>query len=590
MWIATSLFILGLTPALLSPPKLQGLSTHIQTETYPSSVNQASQNILGSQDISQCRVVDTNGDSIVNLIDYLGLAQNFFSSNQLYDFNNSGSVDLADYLLFANYFLQTCSEDPDTTPSPSPEADLEVVSGPTPTEKIRVIEEISLPANEIMKGDYASPVVTHNGEIYMTYVDPNFITKIAKKDRNGNITTSIVDTENNGKTDSDLYHVISSIALDKNGFIHVTGNMHGTPYYFRNRNRDDFPYKDYTWQYFVSKRPYDIREFEFVGDEDQVPDDLAKECWYRWPVEEVSARVPTACNVTYPFFATDRNGELYLGYRERVQFNQSSHRGNMGSDVSKYNAATKTWQQLGGKDYPKDYFNRDHMQMSTLFWTPKRTEDSIHYQPFKPRIIFDRNNRMHVLTGMQRYSNTTSGGELNAITDVVYAYSDDGGQTFKKASGNRYNQLPITDISGDIVYSEPDNIPGRMHNYTALAVSPEGQPYVTLTNTVSWQVLWRTFENNRWQVPTNDSTPPSGYPGHFVIDDRGILSMFQGNTINRSYDYGQTWQSYSIDLGDSSATVLLDIRHTQVTGDLRFLLMESQGDNWLAKVKTVSFD
>lgn len=428
------------------------------------------------------------------------------------------------------------------------------VVGPTPTESFTITKEMEFTVDEVMKGDYATPVVTgSDGSIYTTYIQKvgsQLHTMIAKKTPDGAVTSTTIYEY----TDNDIYHVVASIGIDKDGYIHLAGNMHSSPYRYRDGN---VPLWQYPWQYWVSDNPYDISTFEFIGDQGPRGTD-EQFCWSEYPITETPSRVPTACFVTYPFFSTDRNGELYLSYRERVKFDEGDSPGNMAADVSKYNVETKTWEQLGGNN-----LSGYGEQFSTLFWSDKRP-DARTYQPMKPRVIFDKYNRMHVATGMQTFGNSTDGTRTSSINEVLYACSDDGGQTWKNAKGEVFTELPMDENNSDIIRSDST---GQTHNFAGLAVHPTGQVFSTLPYRENgWQMYWSTFKNGTW---ADAGEYVGAYPGHIIVDDYGVLTTFSSGKINRSYDGGQTWKTYDAPVGDSAST-LLDIRYTQETGNLRF--------------------
>ncbi len=535
---------------------------------------------------------DYDNDSAVDVSDLSLFAQNYLASNincTLDLIGNNCRLDAADLAEFARlYKSDSLVINPDwevpvassssSSPSSSSTASSsssggtiaqaacgvvvacpECVSEPTPTESINVVKEMEFPADDIIQGDYAAPVVTDtDGTIYAIYIEKvgsNYHTKIAKKTPNGTITTNtILD-----RTEKNLYHSIGSVALDKYGYIHYIGNIHYAPFLLQDQT--GYEYKDYPWQYWISKRPRDITEFEFVGDEGP-RGTVEKSCWANFPIPETTgSRTPVSCFVSYPFFAKDRNGELYLSHRERVRFDAGDNPQNMGADVNKYVASPNgkgTWVELGGRDYA--------YEMSTLFWSAK-TPDSRMYQPMKPRVIFDKHNRMHVSTGVQAFGKDGDGGNNNSITHVLYACSDDGGQTWKNSKGQTYNQLPMTDKTGEVALTDPLT-PKRAHNYTGLGIYPTGQPFATLAiDSTDWEVIWRTYNGNNW---TNAGSYPGRYPGHIVIDDRGIITVFEGAALHRSYDKGATWRRYTIP-ATASATLLIDVRYTQETGNVRYL-------------------
>ncbi len=94
-------------------------------------------------------------------------------------------------------------------------------------------------------------------------------------------------------------HNYVTLAADRNGFLHVSGNMHGVPLI-----------------YFRSAKPWEIDEFE------QLP---------------MTGRYEE--RVTYPVFFKDHNGDLYFQYRN----------GGSGDGITywnRYDVATKKWESL----------------------------------------------------------------------------------------------------------------------------------------------------------------------------------------------------------------------------------------------------
>ena len=102
----------------------------------------------------------------------------------------------------------------------------------------------------------------------------------------------------------------------------------------------------------------------------------------------------------------------------------------MAAAIARYDADARTWVMLGGTDYAH--------AAKTFFWNNSGA-DGTAYQPYRQRIFFDRDNRMHI-TWVVDDGNGSSGYH----THVLYALSDDGGDTFKRADGSSYETLPIT--------------------------------------------------------------------------------------------------------------------------------------------------
>jgi len=127
------------------------------------------------------------------------------------------------------------------------------VSAETPVETMLITKEMEFPAHQVNLGDFQSPLVTLNGRIYLVWVDDQLRTRIAKKAPDGTITTNVIFDE----TDPDPYHNEASVGIDRDGYIHVVGNMHNSPY---GRPHNDNPYYKHPWQYKVSNRPEDTRQ------------------------------------------------------------------------------------------------------------------------------------------------------------------------------------------------------------------------------------------------------------------------------------------------------------------------------------------
>ena len=99
------------------------------------------------------------------------------------------------------------------------------VCADTPAETVQVTKEMEFPAHEVNLGDFQSPLVTYNGSIYFVWVDDQLRTCIARKSPHGTVTTNVIFD----KTDPDPFHNEASVGVDRDGYIHVVGNMHNSP-------------------------------------------------------------------------------------------------------------------------------------------------------------------------------------------------------------------------------------------------------------------------------------------------------------------------------------------------------------------------
>ena len=195
----------------------------------------------------------------------------------------------------------------------------------------------------------------------------------------------------------DKNHVRPSVAIDNDGFIHVTGNMHN----------------DY-WCYYISDSAYSITGgFTRIDSTSNIP----------------------GRGITYPEFYKDKVGELYITFRHKV--NDEEPRREAGG-VMRHNRGNETFTMLGGTTHGYD---------KTLVYSDSVGCDE-HYQKPSIRLHFDYQNRMHlVATLINESTRSISGGSVQCdreSTHVLHAYSDNRGKDFYNAGGTKILTLPIT--------------------------------------------------------------------------------------------------------------------------------------------------
>lgn len=398
-----------------------------------------------------------------------------------------------------------------------------------------VTKEMEFGTKSHQKGSYMSPVITYKGSIYLVYIDGSNRMMVAKKSPDGSISQSVAFST----TINDIYHTAGSIGIDKNGYIHVVGNMH-----------------NHSWQYVVSDSPEDISSFTFYGDDPN--------------------RAPPAGRVSYASFARDRNGELYLAFRFRFEEDWSVYPGVYGGAVARYSSSAKEWTMLGGNE------GTPH-GAKTLFWTDVRGGIDHYYQSFKMRLCFDRTNRMHVATVFANDPNDKYSS--NHGTHVVYAYSDDRGDTFSRANGDKITSYPITLDNGDIAVEPPWPSNGLVDPNVTMAVLPNGIPmFVVMPQKASvWDshiVQWT--DNSGWQTPVQFNSARSW---SMVADDFGIVTLSTGDkSFARSYDLGNTWHKEFI--SEKFYDPLFDYQFMRDNpGDLRYYSYDG-----MVRVITIRFD
>lgn len=228
-----------------------------------------------------------------------------------------------------------------------------------------------------------------------------------------------------------------SIEIDELGYLHVMGGMHNQPWpthyipgswelmgLSRNKEHEQFP----TILYWVSKRPGDISDFEFVG-------------------QRNSPRNLPANAMNYMNLVTDRSGVLFLYGRISVQEIWSW-------GLYCYDATGKRWRAIGGKaaDVWRDTIETSgeiFLQRGGRLWEPQPAlqEETAFVWAWSPNhynyirgwgIRFDPSNRMHVRVPIRGL-----GAEARILDHQVYAYSDDKGKSFYRADGSPV-KLPLT--------------------------------------------------------------------------------------------------------------------------------------------------
>lgn len=242
-----------------------------------------------------------------------------------------------------------------------------------------------------------------------------------------------------------------SIAIDQGGYIHVAGGMHNAPnnaQYIpgswegmgasRDHTNDNYP----TVLYWVSRNPGDIESLEFVGQRDN------------------PRNVPAPLGMCYLTFIQDRNDVLYLYGRIHVQGIQSW-------GLYRYNTAARRWSAVGGyapnvmEEFPEwadqnIEMAADWLSLATFRWNNTAPQNQVLAWARQPHfynyirgwgVQFDRTNRMHVQVGLFGFDT-----QNRNVHSELYAYSDDGGQSFHRADGKELG-LPLTVIPGEPGYA-----------------------------------------------------------------------------------------------------------------------------------------
>lgn len=226
-----------------------------------------------------------------------------------------------------------------------------------------------------------------------------------------------------------------TIDIDADGYLHVLGGMHNFPnpaYYVPGSwekmdlsRGEERP----TIMYWVSKRPHDITEFEFVGHRDN------------------PRNLPVA-GMNYMNFLRDQSNEMFL-------YGRISSQGIQSWGMYRYDSGVRRWYPVGGdprnvvaeikreKEEPLLLRHGGRPWEGPVF-TPEQLALVWSWQPHFYNYIrgwgarFDQTDRLHVRKLIRGLA------ENNRIRDTwVYAYSDDLGFSFRRADGSPV-QLPLS--------------------------------------------------------------------------------------------------------------------------------------------------
>lgn len=185
---------------------------------------------------------------------------------------------------------------------------------------------------------------------------------------------------------------------------------------------------------------------------------------------ELGAEIPMTgtdeTKVTYPEFHNLAGGKLLFCYRSGA-----SGRGNM---VMKcYDVKTQKWSPL--QDNLLDGQNQ-----RSAYWQIRVGKKGIY------------------LSWVWRES-----WDVSTNNTICYAFSADGGQSWQKSTGEKYN-LPITKVTAEIAWEVPQN--SSLINQTSMTVDNNGNPYIATywdnDGIPQYKVVYRTKE--KWNLINTD--------------------------------------------------------------------------------------
>ncbi|MEN2413859.1 BNR repeat-containing protein [Flavobacterium mesophilum] len=180
--------------------------------------------------------------------------------------------------------------------------------------------------------------------------------------------------------------------------------------------------------------------------------------------------------VTYPEFHNLPNGNLLFFYRSGA-----SGRGNM--IINSYSIKNKKWSQI-----QSNLVNGEEQR--SAYWQAK----------------IDQKGTIH-LSWVWRES-----WDVSTNHDICYARSKDGGLTWEKSNGEKYN-LPITIASAEIAWKIPEK--SSLINQTSMTTDENGNPYIanywSENGIPQFQIVY--LENGIWKKSNTSFRKTSFYLG-----------------------------------------------------------------------------
>lgn len=362
-------------------------------------------------------------------------------------------------------------------------------------------EELSVTASAHRAG-HGSPLITYKGNIYFSYVTPNMRTVVGSN-QNGWKWTIVDDN-----TAKDVTHTTPSLGIDDKGYIHVVYDVHDDP-----------------WNYSISKSPEDISSFAKITSSD--------------------TRMLKGELVTYPFMVRDNNGVLFISYRDYVDktgAGEITTRKITNGMLAWYDSNNKKWVNMGSG--PHVAFAEDNS-----------------YGVYKPRIRFDKNNRLHI-AWLWRWKVPYGGDAMQPS----YAWTDDR-SSFFTTQGSRYT-LPVTHTqptksNGGLVRDVSWTQYWVALNELRISVDPQNRPHVLYRDSD------KTYRKQGYNG-TSWGNPVDWFSNRLIIGPDGTLFKLFQNRIEFSTNEGRTWNSLNYPASGSYEYIIYDDWYLRTTGDLRF--------------------
>ena len=423
----------------------------------------------------------------------------------------------------------------------------------------------STQVNNIDGATWCSAIATDDdGSIYWGYLspgnEPNINMMIKKHDASTGLVSTHTILENISK---DNNHAEVSIGIDNNGYIHVIGGQHNNaPNYYRSAN------------------PKDITSWVFKGDDDLNNGGLEGE------------------HITYQHFFRSNNGTLFCAYRERLTNKWTQ--GEPAIMMARYNTSNQNWTMLGGQNFKytdsgcNELRGGIEVNKTPLIWDDSGIggypdcaypcDRNTAYQGYKLKVVFDKNNVMHVTWNLgKNYYTTANPAERH--THILYAKSPDEGNTWYRADGSQISTLPITcetgnsDQDGDVVFVRyPDKWPlgcentstqETIGNESYIFMDSYNQPVIECRPRDLDRVYMR-WNGSTWEDATTTFSDLAEGTSNLYSNHDGYIFKLRSDVVYISKD---NWTNvYQFNLTDATVdwNIFEDPYYLASTGKLRY--------------------
>ena len=347
-----------------------------------------------------------------------------------------------------------------------------------------------------------TPVQHYRGKTFVVVPDVKLRPMVTEiDDTSGKVTTVPLDPGPDYLASTDGHNRFT-MGIDKDGYLHIAGDMHGYAIW-ASTYVERYQYQN--MMYWRSNKALDVTGgFTFSGGATSTTAPPGDE----WGGDSR--------------FFNDRNGELFFSARMRA-FTGGSLSGSepfISYGIYRYSTSTGRWTALGGKVTPAQAPGAGKF-MTILYW-----EHTTSFEAFQSAPRFDDRNRLHFAI-----AGNTAG---TAGQGLIYACSDDGGDTWKKASGARIPGLPIRGKDGDPNQGDLIVRSTKVAQQSPLCVDKDGRVAVHGDGT------WRTWDGTAW-------VPISGGLG--ILGPDHMLTGEGGSTLNRSAALGQPQTAHDTGFG-----------------------------------------